>query len=930
MTTQKVTYGMDAGAQQTFVRFFRNLPEKASSTIRFFNRVDYYTCHGSDATYVAKEFFKTTSVCKMIGAEGNKIEGVLLNKGQFEAFLKELLLVKKYRAEVYVQTGVGKNKTWNLQYKGSPGNLSQFEDILFGTDDNNPTATISGTTMAVVMGMDGKSKVVGLSCIDSISCVIRVAQFMDDEMFSNLEACVVTNATNECILIEGDKSQDFLNIQGVLQRNNISITLKKKKDFSKDSLIQDLNSLLKFKDGEKESAHIFPETQLEHAMTATAGLIKYLDLTSDEGNINQYKIEDLKQTNYMKLDSSVVRALNIDPSPEYKLGNNRGAPTSIFELLDKCRTPQGHRLLTLWIKQPLQDLSLITERLDIVEFFVNNSEIRSNVNGDYLKRIPDLEQLVKKILRKKAKLRDIYKVYECINNLPNLVECLSSSGAPAALKSMITESLKESMNDMEKYQEMVEKTIDFDSIETGEYLIKPDFTEELLELHKTMNSLKTKMENEFSKAAQDLSLDENKSIKLESMAQFGYYLRVTMKSEKMVRHNKTYKVFDASKNGVKFRTEKMEKYNEDYLEAKRKYEAAQRTIVTEVIDIAIGYCSHLKNIAKVAAILDVLTAFAVVAANGTKNYVRPKILEKNSGVINFKQARHPCIESQQDVNYIANDIEFKQNESEFHIITGPNMGGKSTHLKTAGIVVLLAHIGCYVPCDEATMPLIDSMFARVGADDSQFKGISTFMAEMIEMAYIMRTATSNSLILIDELGRGTSTYDGRGLAWAIAEHLAKHVRAFSFFATHFHEITMLAEDIPTVKNYHVTAMVNGKDVIFLYAVKPGISDQSFGINVARMVNLSEDIIDYATKKLKQLEEAEHLYEGYFEGPYTPEEKRRMVVEADKLIEKMIDKCSKLDQSLPEEELINKINEYKEEVLSQDNPYINTALLKVKN
>ncbi|XP_044597120.1 DNA mismatch repair protein Msh2 isoform X2 [Cotesia glomerata] len=903
--------------------------EKSSSTIQFFKRSDYYTCHGEDALFVSNEVFKTTSSCKMIGAEPNKLESVLVNKANFENLIKDLLLVRRYRVEVYEDKGTGRNRNWVVEYKGSPGNLSQFEEILFDSGDIEADVIASGAIMAVIMGMEGKSKVVGLSCIDTMSSVIRVAQFMDDEAFSNLEALTVSNSPKECLLIQSENSQDFETIKGIIERNNVMITLKKKKDFDKESLIQDLDKLLKFKKGEMESAHIYPETNLEHAMSATAGIIKYLDLLSDEGNLGQYKIEDLKQYHFLKLDSAAIRALNIDPPPEYRLGGNRGAATSIHELLDKCKTPQGHRLLSLWLKQPLQDLAHIKERHDIVEYFVNNSSVRSEVSNEYLRQIPDLEQLVKKLLRKKARLRDVYKIYDCVNRLPQLVESLSDDSTPAALKSMILEPLKENVADMEKYQQMVEETIDFDAVETGEYFIKPSYSSDLTELNESIEKLKKKMKSQLSKAAEDLGLEAEKSIKLECTSQQGYFFRVTMKEEKIVSRSKSYTVFDSIKSGVKFRNGTLEALNQEYLEDREKYEAEQKIIVTEVINLAIGYCSTIKNIAAVAAVLDVLCAFAVAATNTQKTYVRPKMLPSDAGEMKFIQARHPCVEGQEDVHYIANDIEFKRGESEFHIITGPNMGGKSTHLKTAGIVVLLAHIGSFVPCDEASMSMVDCIFARVGAEDSPFKGLSTFMAEMIEMAYIMRTATSNSLILIDELGRGTSTYDGRGLAWAIAEDLAKNVRAFTFFATHFHEITILAENIPTVKNYHVTALVKGEDVVFLYAVKEGVSDQSFGINVARMVNLPPEVIEYAEKKLTDLEENQHIYEGYFEGPYSAAEKRKFVVEADALIEEFTGKCKALDPSLPEDELMKKINEYKEEIVGQKNPYIEALLKKSK-
>ncbi|XP_024935873.1 DNA mismatch repair protein Msh2 isoform X2 [Cephus cinctus] len=891
---------------------------KPSSTVRFFNRSDYYTLHGSDALFAAQEVFKTTSVCKMIGAPPHKTEGVILNKGHFETFIRDLLLVKQYRIEVYVNQGSAKNQDWILEYKGSPGNLLQFEEILFG---NNEVA-VGTSVIAVKLGSEGKTKIVGVSCVDVIGTTISVCEFTTDESFSDLEALVVTLAPKECLLIQGEGSYEFKTIKQIMERSNVMITLRKKSDFSTDSLMQDLNTLVKFKKGQQQNAQSLPETNLNVAMAATASIIKYLELTSDEGNINQFTLQQLEQSRYVRLDTAAIRALNVEPRNDVPSGPSGNFNSSILGLLDKCRTSQGHRLIAQWVRQPLRDLSLIKERLDIVEALMKDNELRSALNEDHLRRVPDLQQLAKKLSRKKANLQDCYKIYLCVAHLPTLLEQLSAATGVAAFTAMLIEPLKELIEDMDKFQQMVEQTIDLEAAEKGDFLVRPDFDDELKELNVNMEAAEKELGGQLGKVADDLSLEAGKTLKLESNQQFGYYFRVTLKEEKILRNKKNYTVLDSNKSGVRFRNSKLTDINEDYLAARDKYTVQQKSVVDEIIGIAAGYCSPIKSIGSVVACLDVLTAFATAAANAQKAYVRPEMLPSETGELKLEQARHPCLELQEGVDYIANDIDFKRDESTFYIITGPNMGGKSTYIRSVGVVALMAHIGSFVPCDKATISLLDCILARVGADDSQIKGLSTFMTEMVETAAILKAATCNSLVIIDELGRGTSTYEGCGIAWSIAEHLAKDVKAYCLFATHFHEITKLAEDVPTVKNKHVTALVGDNKLTLLYKVKPGICDQSFGIHVARMANFPEEVIEFAKRKQSELEDCQG---AVFEGSENPEKKRKIIKEGEDLIAQFANKCKTLDQSLSDAELKGKIATFKEEILSHKNPYIKALL-----
>ncbi|CAG0895323.1 unnamed protein product [Cyprideis torosa] len=379
-----------------------------------------------------------------------------------------------------------------------------------------------------------------------------------------------------------------------------------------------------------------------------------------------------------------------------------------------------------------------------------------------------------------------------------------------------------------------------------------------------MSSFEDSMKKELEIVAVDLGLEAGKSVKLETNPQLGWFFRVTNKvrvlklilfqvtvvlqaEEKAIRNNKRYSMLDATKGGVRFHSAHMKMFNDEFQEAKAKFEEAQKGVVKEIIEIAAGYSEPLSRISSVFSCLDVLLSFAVSAQSAPLPYSRPVFLKSNQ-TLKLVGARHPCLEAQEAVNFIPNDVDMDRDNRRFLVITGPNMGGKSTYLRSVGACCLLAQIGkfttnavleaeavqntftaskipssvqvgCFVPAKSATVPLLDAILARVGAGDCAVKGVSTFMAEMLDAAAILKSATADSLILIDELGRGTSTFDGFGLAWAISHHIAVSLRSYCLFATHFHELTALADEPDVgraVRNLHVSAVTDQEKLVFLY------------------------------------------------------------------------------------------------------------------
>jgi DNA mismatch repair protein MSH2 len=362
---------------------------------------------------------------------------------------------------------------------------------------------------------------------------------------------------------------------------------------------------------------------------------------------------------------------------------------------------------------------------------------------------------------------------------------------------------------------------------------------------------------------------------------------------------------------------------------RERYEQGQKVVVDDVIRVALGYLDDLQSLNNLIAELDIYISFALVVNGSQMEYIKPQLHPLGSGILKLTESRHPCLEVQDGINFIPNDVDFIKGEKDFCILTGPNMGGKSTYVRQIGILVLMAQLGSFVPASKAEITIVDSILARIGANDCQNKGVSTFMAEMLETSFILKTATCNSLVIVDELGRGTSTYDGFGLAWAISEFLVKKVKCFTLFATHFHELTALSEEIKTVFNCHVSAVTNAEALTLLYKVKPGVCDQSFGIHVAHLANFPQHVIDFAKEKAKYLEDYCPLLAND-EQTEDHSKKYKYKQETNGLIEDCFKQIEELDSnSMNDEEYIAKIHQLiQDQAKNVENPYFKMLVDKL--
>ena len=766
----------------------------------------------------------------------------------YRNFLREALFKLSKRVEIWETTG---RMQWKIKKQASPGNLQDIEDELGGQLDSAPII------LAVkVSARASEARNVGVCFADASVRELGVSEFLDNDLYSNLESLLIQLGVKECLiqLDSSKKDVELAKIRTIADSCGIAVAERAAGDFGTKDIEQDLSRLLR---GEL-AVGVLPQTDLKLAMGSAAALIKYLGVLSDPSNFGQYQLYQHDLSQYMKLDASALKALNLMPGPRDGSKN-----MSLYGLLNHCKTPVGSRLLAQWLKQPLMSLEEIEKRQQLVEAFVVDTELRQTMQEEHLRSIPDLYRLSKRFQKKLANLEDVVRAYQVAIRLPGFIgtlEGVMDEQYKDPLDAFYTSKLIDYSNSLAKLQEMVETTIDLDALERHEFIIKPEFDESLRILRKRLDKVKQAIDGEHRDVSKDLNQEIGKKLFLENHRVHGWCFRLTRTEAACIRMKQRYQECSTQKNGVYFTTSKMTELRREIQQLTENYNRTQSGLVSEVVGVAASYCPVLEKLAGILAHLDVVISFAHVSVHAPTSYVRPKIHPRGEGNTILKEARHPCMEMQDDIQFITNDVSLVRGSSEFLIITGPNMGGKSTYIRQIGVIALMAQVGCFVPCSEAELTLFDSILARVGASDSQLKGVSTFMAEMLETANILKSATSESLIIIDELGRGTSTYDGFGLAWAISEHIVKEIGSFAMFATHFHELTALVDEYPQVQNLHVVAHIGDatdkdrREVTLLYKVEEGVCDQSFGIHVAELVRFPEKVVNMAKRKADELED----------------------------------------------------------------------------
>ena len=621
------------------------------------------------------------------------------------------------------------------------------------------------------------------------------------------------------------------------------------------------------------------------AMCAAGAVVHYLrenaargdDAPSLEALRHIDRIRYYEQHDALTLDPVSVRNLEL-LAPIFAEEAKGSGPTTLIAALDATVTGMGARLLRSWILRPLIDPDAIEARLDAVAHLLQQTVVRGEIRKE-LRGIQDLERLTSRITLGQAMPRELVALRKSMAQLPVLRQFTVDSsqltpekkpeaagakaqdqpgkaedGAPSAsTKSALLRRLHDRIDELGDVRELLERAISDEPPATANDpgIIRKGYSSELDELRDLSKNSKEIIAAMEERERKRTGIN---SLKIRYNQVFGYYVEISKPNLHLVPAD--YERTQTLVNAERFTFPELKEYERKILAADERILEIERQLFVEVRASVAAQAARLRRTAGAVAKLDVLAAFAKLAAD--RNYVRPEL--NVTGELLIVGGRHPVIEEllkTKGERFVPNDLCFEPGRQQLLLITGPNMGGKSTYLRQAALIVLMAQMGSYVPARQANLPLTDRIFTRIGASDNLARGRSTFLVEMSEVATILNHATPASLVLLDEVGRGTATFDGLSIAWAVVEHLQKNTRSRTLFATHYHELTELADLLTAVKNVHVSVRETPNEIIFLRRVEPGSADKSYGIEVARLAGLPKTVIERAREVLKRHEQNEH-------------------------------------------------------------------------
>lgn len=577
---------------------------------------------------------------------------------------------------------------------------------------------------------------------------------------------------------------------------------------------------------------------LREGIIAAGAVLQYLHENKQHNLHHIATLARLEEDKYVWLDRFTIRNLEL-LEPQHP---GEGVP--LIQVLDHTLTPMGARLLRKWLVLPLKDVAQIRRRQSTVEALVQEPELIEQL-GQHLKQVNDLERLISKVSVRRVNPRELLQLARSLDALQPIKEMLAASGMPVLQKT--ADQLVPCELIREEIKARIKPDAPLNPAQGG--VIHDGVDERLDELRQIAFSGKDYLLNLQQREARSTGIS---SLKVAYNKVFGYYLEVSNAHKAKVPAEWIRK--QTLVNAERYVTEELKRYEEKILNAEEQLFAIEQTLFNDLVSATVDYVGQIQQNARALGVIDCLLSFATAARRF--GYVRPTVDE--SRVLLIKAGRHPVIERQLPAGevYVPNDLQLDPDEQQLIIITGPNMAGKSALLRQTALIALMAQIGSFVPADEATVGVVDKIFTRVGASDNLSRGESTFMVEMTETASILNNLSDRSLVLMDEIGRGTSTYDGISIAWAIVEyiHNAPKARARTLFATHYHELNQLADELPRVRNYNVSVREAGGKVLFLRKLQPGGSEHSFGIHVARLAGIPAPVLVRADEMMHHLEQ----------------------------------------------------------------------------
>jgi len=649
---------------------------------------------------------------------------------------------------------------------------------------------------------------------------------------------------------------------------------------------------------ETKSLKGFGIHELNYGIIASGAIMHYLDLTQHHQTKHIVNLSRIEEEKYVWLDRFTIRNLELFSSI------NEGAKT-LVQVIDKTISPMGARLLKRWIALPLKEIAAINNRLNVVEYFTKDDELRENLKS-HIREVGDLERLISKVAVVRINPREVVQLKKALQAIVPIKEICGQSESPNLQR------FAEQLNPCESIRKRIELEMHPDppTLVNKGGVIASGVSEELDELRILAFSGKDYLARMQEREAERTGIS---SLKIAFNNVFGYYIEVRNTHKDKVPADWIRK--QTLVGAERYITEELKEYESKILGAEEKILAIEVRLFNELVIALSEYIQAIQLNAAIIGQLDCLLSFSSIAID--YNYKRPEI--NDSLVINITEGRHPVIEHQlpPGESYISNNVQLNQDDQQIIIITGPNMAGKSALLRQTALIVLMAQIGSFVPAEAAQIGYVDKIFTRVGASDNISLGESTFMVEMNEAASILNNLSNRSLILLDELGRGTSTYDGISIAWSIVEYIHEHskAKAKTMFATHYHELNEMEKSFGRVKNFNVTVKEVGNKVIFLRKLIPGGSNHSFGIHVARMAGMPPSVVRRADEILLQLEDT-HRKEGLSKPLDGMAEKREgfqmSIFQLDDPVLKQIrDEIKNMDiNQLTPLEALNKLNEIK--------------------